>query len=174
MAGRDKTCHEELQAIVDKVVDKGVLIVSAAGNTFGRAATEPAVCRGVIGVGAINPDRTKAFYSAVDDRIVLLAPGGGRDFSGSEHEPKNRIRVATYKLVPSQDSKQDKPNMVPVGIETGIGTSYAAPLATGVVAGLISKHPQWTTRDVLALIESTLTPQSDSMSRFLNYRKLNR
>lgn len=172
IANQAATCHPELQLMVDRLVEQGVVILSAAGNTFGRAATEPAICQSVIGVGAINPDQTNAVYSAKDNRIILLAPGGGRNVNMGSDEMKNRIRVATFKE--RYDSRSSSYRLNPIGVDDGIGTSFASPLAAGALAGLLLQNKEWTTSDLLKKIRETQIAQEGSESRFLNYSKLNR
>jgi serine protease len=170
IANQAVTCHPQLQLIVDRLVERGVVILSAAGNTFGRAAAEPAICKGVIGVGAINSDQTNAVYSAIDNRITLLAPGGGRDVNVKLDGFRNRIRVATFKEV--YDPRSDSYRLDPIGADDGVGTSFAAPLAAGAVAGVLLKNKDWTTNDLLKQIRETQVAQEGSTSRFLNYSKL--
>ena len=166
MAGQDAVCHPGLQLIIDRLLDKGVLIVSAAGNTFGKRAREPAVCRGVVSVGAVNPDRSLAFYSASDDRILIVAPGGGRSFDGLPPSEKNRIRVASYDVC-SQTGKRTA-----VMKDSGLGTSFAAPLVSGVLAGVMQKKTSITPRQLIAKIETSEGLGNQGHHRYLDYEFL--
>ena len=166
MAGQDASCHPGLQVIIDRLLEKGILIVSAAGNTFGKRAREPAVCRGVVSVGAVNPDRSLAFYSASDDRIMIVAPGGGKSVDGLSSNKKNRIRVATYD-VSSQTGK-----LTAVMKDSGLGTSFAAPLVTGVLAGVLQKKASLTPQDLIAKIETSEGLGTKENYRFLDYEFL--
>lgn len=166
MAGQDAVCHPALQSIIDRLVEKGVLIVSAAGNTFGKRAREPAVCRGVVSVGAVNPDRSLAFYSASDDRIMIVAPGGGKAFEGLPQSEKNRIRVASYDVC-SQTGKRTA-----VMKDSGLGTSYAAPLVTGVLAGVMQKKATLTPKQLIAKLQMSDGSDKQSQYRYLDYEYL--
>ena len=166
MAGQDAVCHPGLQLIIDRLLEQGVLIVSAAGNTFGKRAREPAVCRGVVSVGAINPDRSLAFYSASDDRIMIVAPGGGKSFDGLPSNEKNRIRVATYEVC-SQTGVR-----TPVMKDSGLGTSFATPLVTGVLAGVMQKKSSLTPKELIAKIETSEGSGEKGRYRFLDYEFL--
>jgi subtilisin family serine protease len=166
MAGQDAVCHPGLQLIIDRLLEKGVLIVSAAGNTFGKRAREPAVCRGVVSVGAVNPDRSLAFYSASDDRIMIVAPGGGKSFDGLPASEKNRIRVATYDVC-SQTGKRTA-----VMKDSGLGTSFATPLVTGVLAGVMQKKTSLTPQQLLTKIETSESLGDRGKYRYLDYEFL--
>jgi len=50
-AGGGFSCDARTQALIDKVVAKGVFVVAAGGNNFGKPLQEPANCLGVISVG---------------------------------------------------------------------------------------------------------------------------
>jgi serine protease len=162
MAGGSSECHPELQNIINRVTEKNIIIVSAAGNTFGKPSLEPSVCAGVISIGAINPDRSTAFYSAIDRRIMLASPGGGAE--RKEFSFKNKIRVASLEIGLLGTSKD------PGGADTGIGTSFAASLASGVIAGLALENPQISTKQVMNLI-AKLSGQADGLG-FLNYEQM--
>lgn len=166
MAGQDAVCHPGLQLIIDRLLERGVLIVSAAGNTFGKKAREPAVCRGVVSVGAVNPDRSLAFYSASDERIMIVAPGGGKSFDGLPAREKNRIRVATYDVC-SQTGQR-----TPVMKDSGLGTSFATPLVTGVLAGVIQKNTTLTPQQLMKKIETSEVVGVQRQYRYLDYEFL--
>lgn len=166
MAGQDAVCHPGLQIIIDRLLERGVLVVSAAGNTFGKKAREPAVCRGVVSVGAVNPDRSLAFYSASDERIMIVAPGGGKSFDGLPASEKNRIRVATYDVC-SQTGQ-----LTPVMKDSGLGTSFAAPLVTGVLAGVMQKNSNLTPQQLMKKIEASVVAGDRGPYRYLDYEFL--
>lgn len=166
MAGQDAVCHPGLQLIIDRLLHKGVLIVSAAGNTFGKPAREPAVCRGVVSVGAVNPDRSLAVYSASDDRIMIMAPGGGKSFDGLPTKEKNRIRVATYEICTETGV------LTAVMKDSGSGTSFATPLVTGVLAGVMQRKSSLTPQELIARIEASDGLGEKKQYRFLDYEFL--
>ena len=57
---------------------KGAVVVAAAGNHGAGTVAYPAAYGGVVGVGAVGPDGTRAPYSAWGDQLDLLAPGGDK------------------------------------------------------------------------------------------------
>ena len=161
MAGGGTVCNDALQNIVNKVIAKNIIIVGAAGNTFGKPAQEPSVCTGVISVGALNPDTSSTFYSALDSRIMVGSPGGG-----SENKTlgfKNKIRVASYELNALGTSSQ------PAGLDIGIGTSFAAPLTSAVIAGLALENPKINTNQVIERITALPLQTGGGNFHLLNY-----
>lgn len=166
MAGGASSCNPSLQSVIDRVVAKNIIVVSAAGNTFGRPSLEPSVCNGVISIGAVNPDKSNTFYSAFDARIIMGSPGGGPEIRRLKF--KNKIRVAVLEpdlLINSA---------TPAGADIGIGTSFAAPLASGAIAGLALENPTITFAQVMDRI-SRLSRQADGSGLpLLNYESLHK
>ncbi|HEX2274721.1 MAG TPA: S8 family serine peptidase [Acidimicrobiales bacterium] len=70
----------EVAAAVRYAVDKGVTVVAPIGEDGGSDATFPAAYPGVVAVGAVRMDRSRAAYSNFGPRLDLVAPGG--DLSG--------------------------------------------------------------------------------------------
>lgn len=162
MSGGNTNCDGKLQEVINTLLEKGIIIVSAAGNTFGKSAREPSVCTGVIGVGAINPDKSVTYYTAIDDRILIYAPGGGSESPKYGPSIKNRIRIAAY----SNDTQ------LPVGADEGLGTSYSSALVTGVIAGLVLEQPTMTAKTAFEEIRSLDTMLDNDSRRNLNYEYL--
>lgn len=129
-AGGRAVCGDDLQALLDRIAAKHIFVVTAVGNTTGKRLLEPANCRGVISVGALDAENQIQDFSALDTRTTLYAPG-------------TRLRVATFER-----------NWF--GFETarasdkGVGTSYAAPLVSGFISLLLSHQPTLTPSEWMA------------------------
>lgn len=134
IAGGNAVCGEDLQKLIQRVVDKKIFVVASAGNSFHKALREPANCKGVISVGALDAENRIESYTALDTRTVIYAPGGGRRLQGQEEWRINRLKVATYELDYKGDEK-------PIGKFSGVGTSYAAPLVSGFISLWLSHYP---------------------------------
>lgn len=132
LTGGDLTCDRELQSLIDRVVAKRVFVVAAAGNNFQKPLSEPANCRGVISVGAVDANNRIASYSALDPRTTIYAPGGTETQLG--HKAGNKLRVATYD---ADVFGQERAN----ALDRGVGTSYAAPLVSGFISLWLSHQP---------------------------------
>ena len=162
MAGGESRCDPSLQELIDQLIKKNIIVISAAGNTFGKTALEPAICNGVIGVGAVNPDNSNTFYTAVDGRILLYAPGGGSQSSRYSTALKNKIRIAGY----DPNTKQ------PIARDSGMGTSYSSALVAGVMAELILQNPNLSAKSAVSIIKRLNTMEDGSDRRNLNYERL--
>jgi serine protease len=133
LAGGGTTCGPELQALINKLTQRNVFVVAAAGNNFQKALNEPANCQGVISVGAVDADNRITDYSALDPRTTIYAPGGTEARLGQA--PAQKLRVATFE----QDIwGQERAT----ASDRGVGTSFAAALVTGFISLWISYKPQ--------------------------------
>ena len=66
---------------------------------------------------------------------MIYAPGGGKDLSGNTPWHLNKLKVASFDV----DFKGEE---TPLGVERGVGTSYAAPLVSGFLSLLLSQRPE--------------------------------
>ena len=116
---------------------KGIVYVFASGNAFNKGDTTNfqsyTNSRLVISVGAVAKDRTHASYSTPGASIFITGPGGDSD-SLSNH--------------------------ITIGIggrckNAGIGTSFACPVVSGVVALVLEANPNLTWRDVQYVLAQT-------------------
>lgn len=73
-----------LESAVDYALSKGVILVAAAGNEYTDRINYPAAYDGVIAVGAVRYDKTRASYSNTGTALDFVAPGGdtGKDQNG--------------------------------------------------------------------------------------------
>ena len=139
-AGGKSVCGDDLQNLLDRMAKKNIFVVAAAGNTFGKRLAEPANCRGVISVGAVDAENNIEKYSGLDPRTTVYAPGGGKRMSVDAPWHINKLKVATFDV----DFKGEES---PAGLFSGVGTSYAAPLVAGFVSLLLSNNPDMAPAD---------------------------
>jgi serine protease len=134
IAGGLSVCGADLQRLVTRLIEKRIFIVAAAGNNFHKPLPEPANCKGVISVGALDAENKIEVYSALDPRTVMYAPGGGKRLSTSAYWSHNKLMVATYEL---DFLGQERP----AALERGVGTSFAAPIVSGFISLWLSHQP---------------------------------
>ncbi len=121
---------------------RGVVVVVAAGNeadTPWHYITAPADADGVIAVGSVD-------VAMVDGRTPTIA-------STSSRGPTADGRIKPDVVAPGQ-------GVVVADVRGGdyrrsSGTSFAAPVVSGICALLLQIHPDWQPKDVLAALQAT-------------------
>lgn len=115
---------------VKKAIDKGIVIVAAAGNDGMEKLEYPAAYDGVISVGATDKNNTITNYSTYSPSVDVSAPG-------------DNIYSSDYSL-------EKGSSFVSMS-----GTSMATPMVTGAVSLLLSKYPKLTPYQVNYLLTHT-------------------
>lgn len=122
-------------AVAD-AIEAGIVVVAAAGNNATAADPPyPAAFPGVVAVGATDPDDTAPVWSQSHEelRVTVSAPG---------------VRVLTAN--PAVDGSSSWSSVD--------GTSFAAPLVTGVVALMLEREPDLTPGQVTRRLRRTADP----------------
>lgn len=134
--GGGGTCSSAEQDAFNQVIATGTTVVVAAGNeTVDSWTTDPASCAGLIVVGAVGRDGTRASYSNYGTRVSIMAPGGDKAPGGGILSTvKNAAGKASY------DYK--------------IGTSMATPHVAGVIALMRSLRPKLTPGQIETLLDT--------------------
>jgi len=112
------------EAAIEYAYRKGCILVAAAGNDNTSEPFYPAAYEEVIAVSAIDLDDEKADFSNYGNYINFCAPGVDI--------------LSTWK-----DGNY----------AYGSGTSFAVPFVAGVIALLLSKHPELSNEDVIATLQ---------------------
>lgn len=142
IAGGLAVCGADLQNLINRVIEKRIFVIAAAGNNFHKPLPEPANCAGVISVGALDAENQIEVYTALDPRTVVYAPGGGKRLTSDANWANNKLMVATYELDFFGIEK-------PAALERGVGTSFAAPVVAGFISLWLSHHPNKTPADLM-------------------------
>jgi serine protease len=148
--GGTGACSAAYQAAVDEIVARGVTIVAAAGNSAGGPVSEPANCRGVVGVLALRHAGTKVGFSDLGSEITIAAPGG------------NCINITAgspclYPILAATDRGTQGPtgSTWTDSFDISVGTSFSSPLVAGVVALMVSQSPAISTDRIRTALTST-------------------
>ena len=131
--------HEIDQAMVDWATENGVLVVAAAGSKSRDTANiSPAGLHGVLTVGACDQNDRRAEFSGWGQEVDLVAPGvdilslraAGTDFHSVLSAGDPNVKPGES-IIDQQWYRAD-------------GTSFSAPLVTGVAAALWATDPELT------------------------------
>lgn len=147
-AGSPGPCSDAFQETVDRVRAAGVLVVAASGsqarNDLGQPAEvqQPANCRGVIAVGAVDAARRLPPYANTGATLALAAPGGDLDQSLSGAADGIFSTLIAF----GPDGRRE------ASVGALQGTSMAAPQVSGVLALLRYLRPTLTPDEVDHLI----------------------
>ncbi|MFH8249085.1 S8 family peptidase [Microbacterium sp. B2969] len=164
----DPDTVSEMASLLDKIRDRGCVVVCSAGNDATDRPTFPAAIPALdpnrhVSVGALNPsDRSVALFSNIGDWVEVYAPGvsvlstlpvtfeGGLQ-SGTRDDEEGRRRETL------------DPDDYQGGFGVWSGTSFAAPVVAGRIAAQIaSGEAPETAKDVVA---KRLTAQDQSRMR---------
>jgi membrane-anchored mycosin MYCP len=117
-----------LRAAVALALSKGAVIVAAGGNDSqetGHGPFYPASYPGVLSVGAVGPDGSRASFSDLSSNVAVTAPG------------------------------ENVVSTTPGGYEVDNGTSFATAFVSGVAALVRSRYPNMSGAEVVKRIEET-------------------
>ena len=141
--GEQGECEPAYQQVIASALAHGVTraVVASAGNDGADVANDtPANCAGVISVGAVNSAGSKASYSNFGATLTISAPGGD-GFAGIE------ILSNLGRSVPTTDD-----------VDSGNGTSFAAPMVSGVVSLMLAVAPGLSASQVRTVLASSAKP----------------
>lgn len=147
------TCTSVEQQAVNDLAARGVVVVAAAGNNAG-APEAPADCRGVVAVTAHANDGDNASYASVGPQITLSAPGGGCGNSSVTPDGTCRGPVSLIRAL----SNTGTTGVGDYTIVNSAGTSFAAPIVSGVVSLMFAARNDLTTPQVISALTTTARP----------------
>lgn len=136
--GAPASCSSLAQSVVNRIKGAGALLVSSGGNGGGESYL-PANCAGVLSVGAVDRDGTRAFYSAIGSSVDIAAPGGY--YNGL-------LGVGN-----SGDQGPESPRTV-----SKTGTSFASPLVAAAAALVKAANPALNAQQIETILMSTVQP----------------
>ena len=131
--------------IVDDAIDyaksKGVILIASSGNTYGVHESFPASNSYVLGVSSVDENGDIAYFAGYDNQTFIFAPG-------------ERV-LTTYK----GDA-----------YVTETGTSFSAPMVTGIIADILSLNPYLNLADIKKII---LYSSNKNVNEYPEFKILN-
>ncbi|AJW56896.1 S8 family peptidase [Burkholderia pseudomallei] len=143
LGGYGRTCSSTYQNAINEITSRGANVVVAAGNNGGSVSTtQPANCRGVIAVGAIDSRGVRASFSNTGAAVKISAPGVG--ILSTLNAGKTSPGVDSY--------------------ASYSGTSMATPHVAGTVALMLAVNSTLSPSQILQRLQSSARPFSSGSS----------
>ena len=152
--GGSGSCPSAYSIALSKVTGMGVLVVVSAGNASGSVET-PANCSasvaGVIAVAGLRNVGTKVGYSSFGPEVGVSAPAGNCINSTGLCLRSIDTTTNLGTTTPGDNSYTNQTN-------TNLGTSFSAPIVSGIAALMRSVNGNLTPAQLVARLESSATP----------------
>ncbi|MHB8474707.1 MAG: S8 family serine peptidase [Steroidobacteraceae bacterium] len=148
--GGTGTCPSAYGSVISNLTTMGVLVVASAGNENGPVDA-PGNCAGVLAVVGLRNVGTKVGYSSFGAEASVAAPAGNCVNSSG---PCLRSIDTTYNTgltVPGTNSYTDQTNV-------NLGTSFSAPIVSGIAALMRAVNANLTPPQLIARIKSSASP----------------
>jgi serine protease len=140
LLGCSDTLFEEAIA---RLRERNAVFVTAAGNG-GGSLESPASCAGAVAAGTVDADGFKASYSAygpsTDSSTVLMTPADAQGL---------------FAVSGNQQLSDGRPNPDGHTVSQAAGTSFSAPMLSGVFSLLFQVRPDMTPDQAIALLRSS-------------------
>ena len=158
---------EPSQAFSDKVQemkDAGINVVFAAGNNALNLDIfdDESELESVIGVGATSVSNDVTTYSNYGSAMDILAPGGDTDIGILSLD---QLASDGYNPYPDPNLFIEGNDLVTNNYSFTVGTSFASPVISGVIALMLSENPNLTPEEIRTILIST----TDKVGTNANY-----
>jgi serine protease len=152
LGGTGGSCPGDYSTLVSKLTGMGVLVVASAGNESGPVDI-PGNCPGVLAVAGLRNVGTKVGYSSLGPEVGIGAPAGNcvNTAAGSPCLRSIDTTVNEGLTTPGANGYTDQSN-------TNLGTSFAAPIVSGIAALMHAVNANLTPTQLIARIEGSATP----------------
>lgn len=150
--GGTGSCPSSYKNLISTLTGMGVVVVASAGNESGPVDI-PANCPGVLAVAGLRNVGTKVGYSSLGPEVGIGAPAGNcvNTTAGSPCLRSIDTTVNEGATTPGANSYTDQTN-------SNLGTSFSAPIVSGVVALMRAVNANLTPPQLVARIEASATP----------------
>jgi len=149
--GATGACEQSYRETIDDLTERKVLVVISAGNE-GTMVSSPANCPGVAAIAAIRHAGSKVGFSNLGPEVAIAAPGG------------NCVNVNGGPCLFSLDTTSDGGAKAPGAFtftdqaNTNLGTSFSAPIVSGIAGLMLSRNANLSTSQMLARLREGARP----------------
>ena len=149
--GSDGDCEASYLDVIQELNARKVLLVVSAGNE-GTMVSSPGNCPGVAAVAAIRHAGSKVGFSSLGSEVTVAAPGG------------NCVNINGGPCLFSLDTTANSGSTVPANhiftnqTNTNLGTSFSAPIVSGIAALMLSRNANLSTAQMLARLREGARP----------------
>ena len=149
--GSTGVCEQSYRSVIDELTARKVLVVISAGNE-GTMVSSPADCPGVAAVAALRHAGSKVGFSNLGPEVTLGAPGG--NCVNTNGGP------CLFSLDTTSNSGPTSPGTHTYTDEfaTNLGTSFSAPIVSGIAALMLSRNANLSTEQMLARLREGAVP----------------
>jgi serine protease len=151
LGGQGSACTSDYTNLIDTLTGMGVLVVASAGNESGPVDI-PANCPGVLAVAGLRNIGTKVGYSSLGPEVGIAAPAG--NCVNTNGGPCLRSIDSTINegaTVPGANAYTDQ-------TMTNLGTSFSAPIVSGIAALMRAANANLTPPQLIARLKESATP----------------
>jgi serine protease len=149
--GATSPCEQSYRVVIDELRARKVLVVISAGNE-GTVVSSPANCPGVASVAALRHAGSKVGFSNLGPEVTIGAPGG------------NCVNINGGPCLFSLDTTSNAGTQPPAAhiytdqINSNLGTSFSAPIVSGIAALMLSRNSNLSTDQLLARLHEGARP----------------
>jgi serine protease len=149
--GGTGACTSDYTNLIDTLTGMGVLVVASAGNESGPVDI-PANCPGVLAVAGLRNIGTKVGYSSLGPEVGIAAPAGNCvNTNGGPCLRSIDSTVNEGATVPGANAYTDQ-------TMTNLGTSFSAPIVSGIAALMRAANANLTPPQLIARLKASATP----------------
>ena len=143
-------CTSAEQIVINEVLAVGVLVVVSAGNE-GGPVDSPANCVGVAGIAGLRNVGTKVGFSSLGPEVALSAPAGNC---------VNTSGACVYPIDTTSNAGTTTPtiNGYTDQLNPSLGTSFSAPIVSGIAALMVSVNSGLTAPQLIARLKEGAAP----------------
>ena len=149
--GATSPCEPSYLDVIQELTAMKVLVVISAGNE-GTIVSSPANCPGVAAIAAIRHAGSKVGFSNLGPEVTIAAPGG------------NCVNINGGPCLFSLDTTSNSGTTNPVShiytdqANFNLGTSFSAPIISGIAALMLSRNNNLSTNQMLARLREGARP----------------